>query len=170
MMSKEMQDALNHQINEEVFSAYLYASMSCHFQNVGLKGFAHWMTLQAGEELMHAQKFAGYLQERGAKVLLEAIAAPDTEWKSPLAAFKAAYKHECHISGCINKLYSQAMKEGDHATQTFLAWFVTEQVEEEANADEIVQQLKLIEGAPGALFMVDRELGQRQPSTGGAEA
>jgi len=170
MISPEMQAALNHQINEETYSAYLYASMANHFEHVNLKGFAHWMSVQAAEEVAHAQKIAAYLNERGAKVLLEAISAPPTEWDAPLAAFEAAYAHECHISACIDTLYSQAMSEGDHATHNFLEWFVTEQVEEESSADEVVQQLKLVAGAPGGLFMLDRELGQRPAASAAAEA
>lgn len=162
MISKAMQDAFNKQINEELASAYIYAAMANYFEHLSLKGFAHWMTLQTREELGHAQRLVKFLNDRGGRVILEAIPAPPAEWPTPLAAFEDAYKHECHISKCINELSTMAVNEKDHASHAFLEWFVTEQVEEEANADGIVQQLKLVEGAPSGLFLIDRELAQRQ--------
>jgi len=161
MMSSAMQDALNSQINKEIFSAYLYASMASHFEHNSLKGFATWMRAQSGEELDHARKFVDYMHDRGARVKLTALDAPRTEWDTAIEVFEDAYKHECMISASINELATQSINEKDHATHAFLEWFVTEQVEEESNADQIVQQLKLANGAPGALFMLDRELGQR---------
>jgi len=165
-----MQDAFNKQINEELYSAYIYASMASYFEHSSLKGFAHWMRLQSEEELDHARRIVTFMNDRGGRVLLDTIKAPQAEWPSPQSAFKDAYDHECHISACINTLSTMAINEKDHASHAFLEWFVTEQVEEEANADEIVQQLKLVEGAPGGLFMMDRELAQRQakgaPATG----
>ena len=170
MIKQEMVDALNHQINEELFSAYLYASMVGYFEDINLKGYANWMRIQTQEELMHAQKFSDYIIERGGRLALKAIAEPQAEWDSALAVFEAAYKHECHISECINKLSSLAIKLDDHASRVFLEWFVTEQVEEEAHADEMVQQLKLAQDSPGALFMLDREAGARSmPAPGAAE-
>lgn len=162
MISQAMQDAFNKQINEELYSAYIYASMANYFEHASLKGFAHWMRLQTEEELDHARRLVTFMNDRGGRVLLDAIQAPQAEWPSPQAAFAEAYKHECHISACINDLSTKAMNEKDHASHAFLEWFVTEQVEEESNADEIVQQLKLMDGAPGGLFMMDRELAQRQ--------
>jgi len=162
-MKAELQKAFNAQINEELFSAYLYVSMVNYFEEQNLKGFASWMQAQAVEELTHAQKLIAYLHERGVAVKLEAIGKPEATWKSPLAAFEAAYKHECYISDCINKLYALATKSGDAAAAIFLSWFITEQVEEEASVDEVVQSLKLAQGAPGALFMLNRELGARSP-------
>ena len=167
MISQAMQDAFNKQINEELYSAYLYAAMANYFEAGSLKGFAHWMRLQSEEELGHTRRIVTFMNDRGGRVLLAAVAAPQVDWDAPLAAFEAAYTHECHISACINALSTKAMEEKDHASHAFLEWFVTEQVEEEANADEIVQQLKLMDGAPGGLFMMDRELAQR---TGGGEA
>lgn len=164
MIKSDLQKAFNKQINEELFSAYLYASMASYFESQNLKGFATWMRAQVIEELTHAQKIIAYLHERGGEVVLESINKPENSWKSPQAAFEAAYKHECHISGCINSLYEKAVKAGDNAAAIFLTWFINEQVEEEAAADEIVQKLKLTQGAPGALFMIDRELGMRQPA------
>lgn len=161
MLSQEMQDALNKQINEELFSAYLYASMSSHFEHVSLKGFAKWMSVQSKEEEAHAQRIVDYMHNRGAKVVRAAIAAPQTEWPSPLAVFEDAYKHECHISACINKLASLAIKEADHATHALMEWFVIEQVEEESNADQLVQQLRMGADSPAVLLLLDREVGQR---------
>ncbi|HDP34614.1 MAG TPA: ferritin [Candidatus Hydrogenedentes bacterium] len=163
MMKAELQKAFNKQINEELFSAYLYAAMVNFFEGKNLKGFANWMRAQTVEELNHANKLIGYLHERGADVKLDAIAKPTATWKNTLSAFEAAYKHECHITACINKLHALATKVNDPAAVIFLNWFVSEQVEEEANADEIVQQLKLAGDAPGPLFMLNRELGARMP-------
>ncbi|MDP2324231.1 MAG: ferritin [Gammaproteobacteria bacterium] len=162
MISQAMQDAFNKQVNEELYSAYVYASMANYFEHVSLKGFAHWMRMQSEEELGHARRIVTFMNDRGGRVKLDAIQAPPPEWASPQAAFEDAYKHECHISGCINNLSTMAINEKDHASHAFLEWFVTEQVEEESNADEIVQQFKLMDGAPGGLFMMDRELAQRQ--------
>lgn len=170
MISKTMEAAFNKQINEELASAYIYAAMANYFDGVNLTGFSHWMRLQTDEELLHARKFRDHLIDRGGKVTLTEIAAPPNAWDSPLAAFEAAYKHECHISACIHKLSSQATSEQDHASHQFLEWFVAEQVEEEANADNIVQQLKLVEGAPGGLFLLDREMAKRPTATASGEA
>ncbi len=164
MIKADVQKAFNAQINEELFSAYLYLSMVSYFESQNLKGFASWMRAQVIEELTHANKMVGYLNERGGEVKLETIGKPDATWKSPLAAFEAAYKHECHISACINDLYAKAVKAGDNAAALFLNWIINEQGEEEASADEVVQNLKLAQGAPGALFMLDRELGIRVPA------
>lgn len=168
MLNEKMQKALNDQINEELASAYIYAAMANYFNETNLTGFAHWMRVQTDEELEHARKFRDYLLDRGGKVLLTDIKAPQNEWAGPLAVFDMAYKHECHISECINKLSSLAQDLRDHATHQFLEWFVAEQVEEEANADEVVQQLKLVQGAPGGLFLLDREMAKRGEP--GAEA
>ena len=154
MIKADVQKAFNKQINEELFSAYLYVAMVNYFESQNLKGFAAWMRAQVAEELIHANKLIAYMNERGGDVKLEAIGKPTGTWKSPLAAFEAAYEHECHISACINTLYSASVKAGDHAAANFLNWFVSEQVEEEASVDEVVQQLKLAQGAPGACFML----------------
>ncbi|MBN2430277.1 MAG: ferritin [Acidobacteria bacterium] len=162
MQSKKMEKALNKQINEELFSSYLYLAMSAWFESRNLPGFAQWMKVQAGEENEHAMKIFNFIFERRGDVELEAIEKPQAAWKSPLDAFEAAFKHEQHISGCINDLMDLAISEKDHATQAFLQWFVNEQVEEEASADAIVQQLRMIGESKNALFMLDRALGQRQ--------
>jgi ferritin len=169
MLSKKMETALNEQINAELYSAYIYYSMSAYFETKGLPGFAGWMRAQAMEEVAHAQKFFTYINERGGEVTLKAIEGPQTKWDSPLAVFKAAYDHEVFVSGLINKLVDLASGESDHATHNFLQWFVAEQVEEEASADEIVQKLEWIGEARSGLFMLDRELGTRSVTPGATE-
>lgn len=164
-MKQKMQDALNAQLNAESFSAHLYMSMSAYFQSVNLKGMAHWMRLQAAEENTHELKFFDYILSRGGKVVLGRIEAPPTQWESPLAVFESARTHEQQVSAKINTLVDLALAESDHASNAFLQWFVTEQVEEEESVSEIVDQLELIADDRGALFMLDRELGQRAPLT-----
>lgn len=161
MLKKKMLDALNKQINEELFSAYLYLSMAAYFESISLNGFATWMKVQVQEEISHAMKIYDFIFERGGKAEMQAIKKPALEWKSPLNAFQEAYKHECHISGCIGKLVDLAIELGDHPSNNFLQWFVAEQVEEEASADDIVQKLKLIGNDGGGLFMMDQEMGTR---------
>lgn len=162
MISKKLEKELNKQINKELFSAYLYTAMGAHFVSENMMGFANWMHIQAQEEMTHAQKFYDYINERGGRVVLEQIEKPQTEWDSILAAFEDALKHEEYITASINELVNASLEEKDHATHIFLQWFVTEQVEEEASVDEIINKLKLMKDAPGAIFMLDRELGQRQ--------
>jgi ferritin len=161
MISKKMQDALNEQINAELYSAYLYLSMDAYFQSTNLVGFANWMRVQTQEEMAHATKMYDYVNERGGRVTLKQIAGPPTEWESPLAAFEAVYEHEQKVTGLINNLVDMAIAEKDHAANTFLQWFVNEQVEEESSADLMVQKLKLMKDAPGGLYMLDNELSQR---------
>ena len=135
--------------------------MAAYFQSVSLGGFANWMRVQAQEELTHAMKFYDFINERGGRVTLTAIDAPPTKWKSILDVFENTLSHEQKVTGLINDLVNLALKEKDHASQIFLQWFVSEQVEEEDSADEIVQKLKLIGKDGGGIFMLDRELGQR---------
>jgi len=161
MIDKKMQDALNDQVNAELFSAYLYYAMVYYFEDKNLTGFAKWMRVQALEEVTHAQKLAAFVAERGGRPEMRALEAPDNQWDSPLAAFEAAYKHECYISDRINKLVDLARELSDHATYNMLQWFVSEQVEEEASADDVVQKLRLVEGSGQGLFMIDQELGLR---------
>jgi len=161
MLKKKILKTLNDQINAEMFSSYLYLSMESYFQSISLKGFAAWMRVQAQEEMMHAMKFYDFVNERGGKVTLEAIAKPETTWATPLAAFEAVLKHEEHVTSLINNLVDLAISEKDHASNNFLQWFVAEQVEEEASASEVVEKLKLIQDNPSGLFMVDAELGKR---------
>ena len=171
MLKKKIQKAINDQINAEMFSAYLYLSMEAYFQSISLKGFAAWMRVQVQEEMMHGMKFYDFINERGGKVTLEAIAKPETSWASPLAAFEAILKHEEHVTSLINDLVDLAISEKDHASNNFFQWFVAEQVEEEASANEIVEKLKLVKDNPSGLFMVDAELGKRvftMPATAAA--
>ncbi|MBP7735770.1 MAG: ferritin [Spirochaetes bacterium] len=161
MIVKKVEDAINNQINAEQYSAYLYLSMCAYFQNKGLKGFAHWMEIQAAEEFSHSRKFYRYLFDRGGRVLLKPIEGPPTDWKSPEHVFEEVYRHEQKVTGLINDLVNLSIAEKDHATNNMLQWFVAEQVEEEASALEILDELKLIGNDGNGLLMKDRELAQR---------
>ena len=161
MLNKKMEEALNEQVNAELYSAYMYLSMESYFKSLNLNGFANWMRAQTQEEVTHAMKIYDFINERGGRVTLKAVEGPPTKWDSPLAVFEAVYAHEQKVTRLINNLVDLAIKEKDYATNSFLQWFVNEQVEEESSADEVVQQLKMIENAPGGMFMLDRELGQR---------
>ena len=161
MIGKKLEKALNEQVNAEMYSAYLYLSMESYFKSLNLNGFAAWMRVQTQEEMMHAMKIYDFINERGGRILLKTIEGPQTTWDSPLAVFEAVSEHEQKVTSLVNNLVDLAIEEKDHATNSFLQWFVNEQVEEEASADEAVQQLKMMENAPGGMFMLDRELGQR---------
>jgi ferritin len=161
MIGKAMQDAMNEQINKEMFSSYLYLSMAAYFEEKNLPGFAHWMRAQADEERGHAMKFYNFILESGGRVAFKAIAAPKAEWASNLEAFQEAAEHESQISASIHALYDLAMKEKDYPAQVMLQWFITEQVEEEKNAAEIVAQLKMIEARDTAVLMLDHRLAKR---------
>ncbi len=160
-ISKKMQDALNDQVAAEFYSAYLYLAMSAWLHSADMPGAANWMFVQYREELSHAEKIFDFVVEREGRALVKGFDAPPVEWDSPLAVFEAAYEHEKKVTAMINELVSLAREEKDYATEFFLQWFVTEQVEEEASADEIVQKLKLVGDHGNAIFMVDRELGSR---------
>ena len=162
MISKKVQDAINGQVNAELYSSYLYLAMEAYFQSLNLPGFANWMRVQTQEEMFHAMKMYDFVNSRGGRVMLEAIAKPPGEWKSPLAVFEAGYKHEQKVTGLINDLVDLAIKERDHATNSFLQWFVTEQVEEESSAQKVLQSLKLVGKDGAGLLMLDRELAQRK--------
>jgi len=172
MLNKKMNDAINAQINAEMYSSYLYLSMSAYFESINLKGFANWVRVQAQEEDFHAMKFFDYVLSRQGKVVLKAIDAPPTKWKSPLDAFEAVYAHEVKVTDLIHKLASLAQRENDYASSVLLQWYINEQVEEEESADNIVQQLKFVGDASSGLFMLDRELATRvytpPPATGEA--
>ena len=161
MISKKVQDAFNDQINAELYSAYLYYSIQAYFEELNLEGFANWMTIQIQEELSHVAKFTNFINERGGRVIPKAIECPPIEWESPMAAFEATFVHEQAVSVSINKLVDIAIVENDHASKIFLDWFVSEQVEEEASVNAVVQKLKLMKDSPHGLFMIDRELAQR---------
>ena len=161
MISAAMQKAINEQINKELYSSYLYLSMASFFEGQNLPGFAKWMYVQTGEEREHGMKFYEYLVDRSAKVELKAIAAPATVWKSSLEVFKEVQKHEAFVTASINALYELALGEKDYPSQILLQWFISEQVEEEKNAAEIVQQLELIDAKGTAVLMLDHQLGHR---------
>jgi ferritin len=162
MISKTLQDALNEQINFELFSAYLYLSMSAHFEKENLSGFANWMRVQYQEETGHAMKFYKYVFDRSGAVTLKAIAQPATKFKTPAEIFKHVLEHEQKVTSLINKLYELAVKEKDYAAQSFLQWFITEQVEEEKNATDIINMLEMVGESPVSLMMADRQLGARK--------
>jgi ferritin len=161
MISPKMETALNDQINAELYSSYLYLAMAAYFDDLGMGGFSSWMKAQAQEEVSHAMKFFNYVGERGGRVTLGAIQEPPKEWTSTVEAFEASLEHEKYISGRINDLVNLAIEEKDHATNNFLQWFVSEQVEEEDSVGQVVDKLKLMGQAAGGIFMLDRELGQR---------
>ena len=160
-MKKSINDALNKQINAEMYSAYLYLAMGAYFDGLGLDGFASWMKVQYQEEMFHAMKFYGFVYERGGKVVFDAIEKPPTEFKSILSVFEETLTHEKHVTSLINGLYDLAVTEKDYAFQSLLNWFIDEQVEEEDSAQKIIDKIKLAgETGPG-LYMMDQELGAR---------
>lgn len=158
MITKKVEEAINKQINAEFWSAYLYLSMSAYYSSVGLSGFANWMRVQWQEEVSHALKFFDYLVERGGTPILTAIDDVQKKWDTPLAAFEEVQKHEQHVTSLINNLMDVAIEEKDHATKSMLQWYVDEQVEEEANAQTIVDNLRLVGGKGDGLLLLDREL------------
>ncbi len=160
-MGEKMQDALNKQLNNEIYSAYLYMSMSAYSTFIGLKGFANWFMVQYQEEMTHAMKFYDYINDQGGQVRLMALAQPMTEFESPLDMFEKTLEHEKFITKCINELVDLAISEKDHATNIFLQWFVTEQIEEEGNDNDIIAKLKLIGDNGNGLLMLDKELATR---------
>lgn len=161
MIPASTNDAFNKQINEEIYSAYLYLSMAAYFEAQNLEGFAHWMKKQATEEMEHAMKFFAHIGERGGRVKLETINQPQQEWDSPMAAFSDAAMHEQHISSCIHTLLKKAMQENDYAALPLLHWFVAEQIEEEDSVQKIAERLALIGDKGNGIFMLDRELAGR---------
>jgi len=161
MINKKVEKAINKQINAEMWSGYLYLSMSSYFESIGLSGFANWMWTQAREEMTHAMRLYSHVIERGGRVIFDAIEKVPNEWKSPQHVFEETYMHEKKVTGLIENLVDIAEKEKDRATYNMLQWFIDEQVEEEASADEILQKLKLIGKNGNGLFMIDRELSQR---------
>ena len=161
MLGKAVEEAMNEQIKNELFSAYQYLSMAAYCESENLPGFAQWMRAQSQEETVHAMKFYDFVLERNGRVVLRAIDEPLVEFGSPLEVVERALEHEQMVTAMINDLYGLAARENDYASQTFLQWFVTEQVEEEKNAGDVVETLKMIGDGTEALFLLDRELGQR---------
>lgn len=161
MITPKMADALNRQLNAELYSSYLYLSMSAYASHKGLKGAASWLYIQVQEELIHVKKLYDYIDSQGAQIVLDSIEKPPTEFGSVLDLFEAVLAHEQKVTGLVNALMSQAVAEKDHATDTFLQWYVTEQTEEEQSARDIIDRLKLGGDTGPALFMIDNELGTR---------
>jgi len=162
MLKKTMEKALNEQMMAEMYSSNLYVAMAAYFDAQTLEGFSHWLKVQAKEEMAHGMKFYGHIKDRLGRVSIGAIDAPPAEWKSPLAAFEAVYAHECKVSALIERLLALAVKEKDPAAAEFLQWFIKEQVEEEAQADAIVQKLKMIGAAAAPLIVFDAMLAKRE--------
>jgi ferritin len=165
MLKKKLQDALNDQLNHELYSAYLYLSMAAYAETINLPGFAHWMRHQYDEEVIHGMKFYEFINDRGGQVVLKTIKGPPTKFKSPLDLFEKTLEHERFVSESIRKIYALATKENDYESQVFLQWFITEQIEEEKTADDIIQTLKRAGDDGHAILMIDRELGARQPES-----
>lgn len=161
MIDPKIIDAVNEQINAELYSAYLYLSMASYFESKNLMGFANWMRVQAMEEMTHARRFYAFLSSRSARIILTAIDAPPTEWTSPLHVFEEALAHEHKITALINGLMNLSMDLRDHAMTSFLQWFVTEQVEEESNVDAVIQSLKLVDNQAAGWFLLDKDLSAR---------
>ncbi|MDH7486855.1 MAG: ferritin [Anaerolineae bacterium] len=161
MLSQTMQDAINEQIKNELYSAYLYLSMAAYAEEANLPGFAHWMKVQAQEEVGHAMKFFEHMTERGGRVVLQALDQPAVEFASPTDLFEKTLEHERHVTSLIHNLYALAVKENDYASQVLLHWFIEEQVEEEANATQILATLKMAGDKGNALVMLDRALAGR---------
>ena len=165
MISDKLSKALNDQIQAEMASSYLYLSMVAWCEDRNLAGFAHWMRMQAHEELLHAMRFFDFLHKSGGRVLLQPVAGPETEWPSPVGLFEAVLAHERVVTRRIHDLMTLAQADGDHATQAMLQWFVSEQVEEEATVDAVVRSLRMVGGEGAGLFMIDRELAARPVPT-----
>ena len=160
-LSKPIQDALNEHINQEFHSSYLYLSMSAYYDSINLPGFAHWMRVQSQEGYEHAMNLFDFVNTREGRVMLQPISQPTLEFQSPLEVMQQTLEHERQVSQLIHRLYKVAVQEGDYPTQVHLQWFITEQVEEEKGASNIVEQLKMIGGKGAALLLLDRELGGR---------
>ncbi|MEM7782939.1 MAG: ferritin [Planctomycetota bacterium] len=162
MLTSKIQSALNKQLNQEMHSAYVYLAMAAEADKMGLPGFTNWFKMQYNEELSHADRFFNFILERDGEVFLDTIAKPEISVESPLSLFEKALDHEKHITSCIFKIKDLAKEESDHATDVFLEWFVSEQVEEEANTRGVIDQLKMVKDNANGLFLIDRELAGRK--------
>jgi ferritin len=165
MISDKMQDALNEQVNKEFFSAYMYLAMSAYCSTIGLPGFANWMRMQYEEEIMHVTKMYDYIMGQGGVIDLKAIEQPDREYGTPLAIFETTLEHEQLVTNLIHRIMDLAVEERDYATQTFLQWYVTEQVEEESNVNDILAPLRMVGEDKGGLMMIDQQLAVRMAPT-----
>lgn len=161
MINPRLEEAINKQINAELYSAYLYLSMAAYFEDANLPGFANWMRIQFEEEQFHGMRFLDYLVERGGRVKLEAIEKPAFEWKNVLEVFEETLEHEKHVTALINNIADIAEEEKDRATRNLLIWFIDEQVEEEGAAEKIINELKMIGGEGHGMLMLDREFAAR---------
>lgn len=161
MLSTAMIAALNTQIKHEFFSSHLYLAMAAHCETLNLRGFAHWMEMQALEERGHGMKIYAYLNSNGARVTLSAIDQPAADFGDPIAMFKKVVEHEKFITASIHKLYEQAGNEKDYRTQVMLHWFIDEQQEEEENAQEILAKIEAVEGKMSSVLWIDKELKKR---------
>ncbi len=162
MLSSAMEKVLNDQINAELDSFYIYLSMAAYAESINLEGFASWMRIQAQEEMGHAMKIYDFIHERDGRVTLQKLGKPPSDWANLKAMVEAAHAQERDITEKIDQIVNQAVKEKDHATNAFMQWFVTEQVEELATINTLLNQLELIDGAPGGLFLLDQEMSKRQ--------
>ncbi len=160
-LKTQMEEALNKHINEEIYSSYLYLSMAAYFESSNFTGFSNWMRIQAKEETLHYEKLFDYVLERGGRVKLMAVAEPPVDWDSALDVFRATLAHEQTVTEMINTLLELAIETRDRATQSFLQWFVDEQVEEEASAEQLMRMLEMSGDSPAALLMLDRETATR---------
>lgn len=160
-LSASLQSAMNEQLNLELYSAYIYLAMSAWCEKEKLPGAASWLYAQAGEEVEHGMKFFHFINDRNGTVTLQPIDGPENDYAGLLEVFQTALGHEQHVTTQINTIYALAIQEEDFASQRFLDWFITEQVEEEKNAGDIVARLELASGSGEALYFVDRDLGRR---------
>lgn len=161
MLSQQLYDLLNDQVNKEIYSSYLYLAMSAYFESENLPGFAHWMKVQSQEEYEHGMKFYEFILDRGKKVVLKEIAKPADTWSDAADVFQTVLQHEQLVTRSINAIYAQALKDEDYPTQVMLHWFINEQVEEEKNAQQIVDQLKMVGVSPASLMVLEHALGKR---------
>ena len=162
MLKQTIQDAINEQVKNELYSAYVYLSMSAYCETIIMPGFAHWLRVQSQEEVEHAMKLFDYVVERGGRVVLQAIDQPPVEFGTPLDVAEQALDHEQKMTQMIHQLYELAGQENDYATEVMLQWFISEQVEEEHNARDLVEQIKTVGEQPIALLTLDRHLGKRE--------
>jgi ferritin len=161
MISKKVEEAINNQLNAELYSSYAYLAMSAYFESQDLSGFATWFRLQSNEEYGHAMKIFDYIHQIGGTVTLKEVKAPKTDWKDFVEVFRDTFDHEQRVTIMINKLVDLAIKEKDHATTNFMQWFISEQVEEEATSAQILKKMEMVGDSKAGLFMIDREMGNR---------
>jgi ferritin len=161
MLSDKLYDLLNDQVNKEHYSSYLYLAMAAYFESENLPGFANWMKVQSQEEYEHGMKFYEFINDRGRKVVLKEIAKPADTWSSAADVFQNVLQHEKLVTSLINAIYAQALKDEDYPTQVMLHWFINEQVEEEKNAQQIVDQLKMVGTSANSLMILEHALGKR---------